>query len=196
MYFTAHGRALPCCIAPFSVRGYDSFTLGDATHADAAGNLERRALPRISRGAVERLPARRLRQLRSALEPVMPEPRPRRRFASSRPSTNRRHRRRCRGDPARCRRSSSSSSTAAAATAPSPAPAPPAPSHQRAAARLWARLPGRRRGGGRLRHHRVSRRRRQRLPGADPASCRAARRRSRGFRHRLAHSRDARERAA
>ncbi len=31
MYFTAHGRALPCCIAPFSVRGYDSYTLGDAT---------------------------------------------------------------------------------------------------------------------------------------------------------------------
>ena len=31
MYFTAHGRALPCCIAPFSMRGYDGFTLGDAT---------------------------------------------------------------------------------------------------------------------------------------------------------------------
>src|SRR5262245_29332589 len=31
MYFTAHGRAIPCCIAPFSVRGYDEFTLGDAT---------------------------------------------------------------------------------------------------------------------------------------------------------------------
>jgi MoaA/NifB/PqqE/SkfB family radical SAM enzyme len=31
MYFTAHGRALPCCIAPFSLRGYDHFTLGDAT---------------------------------------------------------------------------------------------------------------------------------------------------------------------
>jgi len=31
MYFTAHGRALPCCIAPFSMRGYDAFTLGDAT---------------------------------------------------------------------------------------------------------------------------------------------------------------------
>jgi MoaA/NifB/PqqE/SkfB family radical SAM enzyme len=33
MYITAHGRALPCCIAPFSMRGYDSFTLGDATQA-------------------------------------------------------------------------------------------------------------------------------------------------------------------
>jgi MoaA/NifB/PqqE/SkfB family radical SAM enzyme len=31
MYFTATGRALPCCIAPFSLRGYASFTLGDAT---------------------------------------------------------------------------------------------------------------------------------------------------------------------
>ena len=31
MYFTAHGRALPCCMAPFSARGYDSYTLGDAT---------------------------------------------------------------------------------------------------------------------------------------------------------------------
>ena len=31
MYFTALGRALPCCIAPFSMRGYDSFTLGDAS---------------------------------------------------------------------------------------------------------------------------------------------------------------------
>ena len=30
MYFTAHGRAIPCCIAPFSMRGYDGFTLGDA----------------------------------------------------------------------------------------------------------------------------------------------------------------------
>jgi MoaA/NifB/PqqE/SkfB family radical SAM enzyme len=31
MYFTAHGKALPCCIAPFSMHGYGSFTLGDAT---------------------------------------------------------------------------------------------------------------------------------------------------------------------
>ena len=33
MYFTAHGRALPCCIAPFSARGYASYTLGDATQS-------------------------------------------------------------------------------------------------------------------------------------------------------------------
>src|SRR5712692_5276094 len=31
MYVTAQGRAIPCCVAPFSMRGYDSFTLGDAT---------------------------------------------------------------------------------------------------------------------------------------------------------------------
>jgi MoaA/NifB/PqqE/SkfB family radical SAM enzyme len=31
MYFTAHGRAIPCCIAPFSMRGYESFTLGNAS---------------------------------------------------------------------------------------------------------------------------------------------------------------------
>ena len=34
MYFTAHGRALPCCIAPFSVRGYGNYTLGDATQQE------------------------------------------------------------------------------------------------------------------------------------------------------------------
>jgi radical SAM protein with 4Fe4S-binding SPASM domain len=31
MYFTAHGTALPCCIAPFSTRGYENYTLGNAT---------------------------------------------------------------------------------------------------------------------------------------------------------------------
>jgi MoaA/NifB/PqqE/SkfB family radical SAM enzyme len=34
MYFTAHGRALPCCIAPFSARGYENYTLGDATQQE------------------------------------------------------------------------------------------------------------------------------------------------------------------
>src|SRR5262249_12248177 len=28
MYFTANGRALPCCIAPFSQHGYENYTLG------------------------------------------------------------------------------------------------------------------------------------------------------------------------
>jgi MoaA/NifB/PqqE/SkfB family radical SAM enzyme len=31
MYVTANGRVLPCCIAPFSQRGYENYTLGDAT---------------------------------------------------------------------------------------------------------------------------------------------------------------------
>jgi MoaA/NifB/PqqE/SkfB family radical SAM enzyme len=31
MYVTANGRALPCCIAPFSQMGYENYTLGDAT---------------------------------------------------------------------------------------------------------------------------------------------------------------------
>jgi len=31
IYITANGRALPCCIAPFSQRGYEHYTLGDAT---------------------------------------------------------------------------------------------------------------------------------------------------------------------
>ena len=31
MYFTANGRALPCCIAPFAQHGYENYTLGDAT---------------------------------------------------------------------------------------------------------------------------------------------------------------------
>jgi len=31
MYITANGRVLPCCISPFSMRGYSNFTLGDAT---------------------------------------------------------------------------------------------------------------------------------------------------------------------
>jgi MoaA/NifB/PqqE/SkfB family radical SAM enzyme len=30
MYFTANGRALPCCIAPFSQHDYDNYTLGHA----------------------------------------------------------------------------------------------------------------------------------------------------------------------
>ncbi|MGO9994496.1 MAG: radical SAM/SPASM domain-containing protein [Steroidobacteraceae bacterium] len=31
MYITANGRALPCCIAPFSQRGYNNYTLGNAS---------------------------------------------------------------------------------------------------------------------------------------------------------------------
>ncbi len=31
MYITANGSALPCCIAPFAMHGYENYTLGDAT---------------------------------------------------------------------------------------------------------------------------------------------------------------------
>jgi len=37
MYFTANGRALPCCIAPFSQRGYDNYTLGHAGQQSLQG---------------------------------------------------------------------------------------------------------------------------------------------------------------
>lgn len=33
MYITANGRVLPCCFAPFTQRGYEHYTLGDATQA-------------------------------------------------------------------------------------------------------------------------------------------------------------------
>jgi radical SAM protein with 4Fe4S-binding SPASM domain len=36
MYVTANGRALPCCIAPFSQHGYENYTLGDATQETLA----------------------------------------------------------------------------------------------------------------------------------------------------------------
>jgi radical SAM protein with 4Fe4S-binding SPASM domain len=36
MYFTANGRALPCCIAPFSQKGYENYTLGNATQQQLA----------------------------------------------------------------------------------------------------------------------------------------------------------------
>jgi MoaA/NifB/PqqE/SkfB family radical SAM enzyme len=37
MYFTANGRALPCCIAPFSQHGYDNYTLGHAGQQSLQG---------------------------------------------------------------------------------------------------------------------------------------------------------------
>ena len=36
MYFNANGRALPYCIAPFAQRGYEHYTLGDATQQSLA----------------------------------------------------------------------------------------------------------------------------------------------------------------
>ena len=70
MYFTANGRALPCCIAPFSQKGYENYTLGDATQADLARDLERPGLPGLPRRPAVGCAAQVLRQLRPALEPV------------------------------------------------------------------------------------------------------------------------------
>ena len=72
MYFTANGRALPCCIAPFSQRGYENYTLGDATQQTLARDLERPGLCLVPRGAVVRSAAHGLRQLRPALESCEP----------------------------------------------------------------------------------------------------------------------------
>ena len=52
MYFTANGRALPCCIAPFSQRGYENYTLGDATQQTLPRNLDGAGLPRFPQGAL------------------------------------------------------------------------------------------------------------------------------------------------
>ena len=51
MYFTANGRALPCCIAPFSQRGYENYTLGDATQQTLREIWTRPGLSRFPRGA-------------------------------------------------------------------------------------------------------------------------------------------------
>jgi hypothetical protein len=76
MYFTANGRALPCCIAPFSQHGYDNYTLGHARAAILAGDLERARVSGLSCGAAFGQAAQELRQLRPALEPVKDVRRP------------------------------------------------------------------------------------------------------------------------
>ena len=72
MYFTAHGRALPCCIAPFSARGYENYTLGRRDPADVAGDLEQSGLPRVSRLSAGRHAARAVPELWIAMEFVAP----------------------------------------------------------------------------------------------------------------------------
>ena len=71
MYFTANGRALPCCIAPFSQRGYENYTLGDATQQTLREIWNGAGLSLVPRGAAVRRAAAGLRQLRPALEPVI-----------------------------------------------------------------------------------------------------------------------------
>ena len=69
MYFTANGRALPCCIAPFSQHGYENYTLGDATQ-QTLREIWNGSAYREFRNAYCPTNRRRLRQLRPALEPV------------------------------------------------------------------------------------------------------------------------------
>jgi MoaA/NifB/PqqE/SkfB family radical SAM enzyme len=58
MYFTAHGRALPCCMAPFSARGYDSYTLGDATQQTLREIWNGAAYQRFRAGLLSEKPPR------------------------------------------------------------------------------------------------------------------------------------------
>ena len=55
MYITAHGRALPCCIAPFSARGCNA-SPSATRRRRRCGKSGTATLPRISRGTVERCP--------------------------------------------------------------------------------------------------------------------------------------------
>ena len=70
MYFTANGRALPCCIAPFSQKGYENYTLGDATQASLRDIWNGPAYQAFPRGPAVRRAAEGLRELRTALEPL------------------------------------------------------------------------------------------------------------------------------
>ena len=70
MYFTAHGRALPCCIAPFSARGYDSYTLGDATQQTLREIWNGAAYQEFRGALLSETPPRPCANCGSALEPV------------------------------------------------------------------------------------------------------------------------------
>ena len=70
MYFTAHGTALPCCIAPFSTRGYENYTLGECVDAGSGGDLERAGVSGFPQQADERRAAEAVPGVRAALEPL------------------------------------------------------------------------------------------------------------------------------
>ena len=70
MYFTANGRALPCCIAPFSQHGYENYTLGDATQETLREIWNGPRYQSFREGLLSDHPAAGVRQLRHALEPV------------------------------------------------------------------------------------------------------------------------------
>ena len=70
MYFTAHGRALPCCIAPFSARGYETYTLGDATQQTLREIWNGSAYQDFREALVSETPPKPCQQLRAAMEPL------------------------------------------------------------------------------------------------------------------------------
>ena len=72
MYFTAHGRALPCCIAPFSVHGYDTYTLATPRRRRCARSGTARRYRDFARRLTRRRPARACARLRPAMEPLAP----------------------------------------------------------------------------------------------------------------------------
>jgi hypothetical protein len=74
MYFTAHGRAIPCCIAPFSMRGYDSFTLGNATQQSLREIWNGERYQDFRRALLSPEPPKACAKLRPAMEPVAKRP--------------------------------------------------------------------------------------------------------------------------
>jgi hypothetical protein len=57
MYVTANGRAPLCCLAPFSQRGYENYTLGDATQRRLRESGAGEAYRDFRRGLLRRPPA-------------------------------------------------------------------------------------------------------------------------------------------
>ena len=171
MYFTAHGRVRSRAAS----RRFRCAAMTASRSATRPSRALREIwngarLPGLPRRAAERRAAAGLRRLRPALEPVSRCTAAAGRGGHPDPQRGGGDRRGGRARSRAARSMRSSSSTAAAPTAPSSARAPPgARVVTETPPRLRAGLPRRRRGGRGLRHPRVPRRRRQRLPGADPA---------------------------
>ena len=102
MYFTANGRALPCCIAPFSQHGYENYTLGDATQQTLREIWNGPAYRDFRAALLSDKPPATLRQLRAALEPVSAIGDPGDRLGDH--SLSRRRRRHCAGGGRRAAR--------------------------------------------------------------------------------------------
>ena len=69
-YLVSLRGTLPCCIALFSQRGYENYTLGDATQQTLREIWTGQAYRDFPQGALVGETADRMRQLRPALEPV------------------------------------------------------------------------------------------------------------------------------